>query len=538
MIYSDSITIMPTRPHTSSAREEKLIDSYIQSTVQFKTNLRFTEVNSVSAASLSPSVLLIGPEDELKQPSVHKLPFYSPVVAEAINRIKEGQTISLLTQLPGSDRFITVIVVAVTKKATRNNCPFRPECYGAALKGAIGSLPGEGEQTLDVFVRAAAGADVPVTAGIARGCPHSFTEQKGGAEKSFLNQRVKVNVIFSHRTAPVDELERLATSVQLCQRLVDAPTDILDTVVFTEIAEKYAKELGVQFQAIMGEDLREKGYGGIYGVGKAAEFPPSLVTLHFSNPKAVNGKNVALVGKGLVYDCGGLSLKTPSVHMSNMKTDMGGAAAVFSGFVAVVRAIKAQAANYQNIANLSVTLCLAENAIGPRAFRNDDILRMKSGKTVEVFNTDAEGRICLGDGIFHATNEQDFVPHLLIDMATLTGAQGIATGMRHAAIYANQEEAEQMVLKAGREGGDVCFPVLYCPEYHQEEYTSNHADMRNLMKCNTNAGVSCAGYFVEAHISEKFKGAHVHVDLAFPSSSTDGATGYGVSLLTESLKKL
>lgn len=264
-------------------------------------------------------------------------------------------------------------------------------------------------------------------------------------------------------------------------RLVDTPTNTLDTIVFAEIAEAYAKQLKCEIEVIKGEALREAGYGGIYGVGQGAQYPPHLVTLRYTNPmvkKSDEGehahgekshiRNVALVGKGIVYDCGGLALK-PAEHMTNMKTDMGGAAAVFCGFIALVRSIQqhrnssANECPYHNLHHISVTLCLAENAIGPNAFRNDDILVMKSGKTVEVMNTDAEGRIVLGDGVFHATNEQPFVPDVLMDMATLTGAQGIATGEHHAAIYVNECDAEHMVLQAGNQCGDTCYPVLYCP---------------------------------------------------------------------------
>lgn len=176
---------------------------------------------------------------------------------------------------------------------------------------------------------------------------------------------------------------------------------------------------------------------------------------------------MALVGKGIVYDCGGLALK-PAQHMTNMKTDMGGAAAVFCGFIALLRSIQTHNAStngssYNHLHHLSVTLCLAENAIGPKAYRNDDILVLKSGKTVEVMNTDAEGRIVLADGVFYASNEQSFVPDVVMDMATLTGAQGIATGEHHAAIYVNECDAEHLVLQAGNQCGDTCFPVLYCP---------------------------------------------------------------------------
>ncbi|GET86673.1 metallo-peptidase, clan MF, Family M17 [Leishmania tarentolae] len=262
---------------------------------------------------------------------------------------------------------------------------------------------------------------------------------------------------------------------------------------------------------IKGEELREKGYNGIYAVGMCAQYPPHLVTLRYKNPNAAAGaKNIAMVGKGIVYDCGGLALKS-AAHMTNMKTDMGGSAGVFCAFIAVVRSMKAQKTHFNHIANISVTLCMAENAIGPNSYHNDDVVVMKSGKSVEVMNTDAEGRMVLGDGVHYATAEQDFVPDLLIDMATLTGAQGIATGSKHAGIYASDVGAEKDMVHAGLQSGDLCYPVLYCPEYHEEVYKSPCADMRNVANSPASAGSSCGGYFVEQQLNERFKGPFVHV---------------------------
>ncbi|CCW68337.1 unnamed protein product [Phytomonas sp. Hart1] len=221
-----------------------------------------------------------------------------------------------------------------------------------------------------------------------------------------------------------------------------------------------------------------------------------------------------------------------------MKTDMAGAAAVFCGFLAVVGGMKLKPDRYKHIRHISVTLCLAENAISAQSYRNGDIVFMKSGKSVEVINTDAEGRIVLGDGVYHASSEQSFVPDILINMATLTGAQGVATGTKHAALYVNDADFEQALLKAGRQCGDTCFPVVYSPEHHKPQFKSKFADMTNLMPTGTDGGVSCGGYFVESHLSEKFTGIFAHVDLAFPSFNNSGATGFGVNLIPEYLKSL
>jgi probable aminopeptidase NPEPL1 len=152
-------------------------------------------------------------------------------------------------------------------------------------------------------------------------------------------------------------------------------------------------------------------------------------------------------------------------------------------------------------------------------------------------NTDAEGRIVLGDGVYYATGEQDFIPDEVINMATLTGAQGVATGSKHAGVYVSEAKQEAEIVEAGLASGDVCFPILYCPEAHEEVYSSPVADIRNIANSPASAGASCGGYFVEQMMHERFKGAFVHVDIAFPSSNKTGATGYGVSLVAEYLRK-
>ncbi|EPY22227.1 aminopeptidase [Strigomonas culicis] len=215
--------------------------------------------------------------------------------------------------------------------------------------------------------------------------------------------------------------------------------------------------------------------------------------------------------------------------MTNMKTDMGGSAAVLGAFLALV---SAPGGLPPAVGELSCTLCVAENAIGSRAYHNDDIVLLKSGKSVEVMNTDAEGRIVLADGIYHASGELPVTPDVIIDMATLTGAQGVACGLRHAGLYSNEGGAEAALLAAGRRSGDTCWPVLYCPEYHAANYVSPCADLRNIQNGKPDASVSLGGYFVEANLAPRFKGALLHVDLAFPSFDTAGATGFGVALAT------
>ena len=219
----------------------------------------------------------------------------------------------------------------------------------------------------------------------------------------------------------------------------------------------------------------------------------------------------------------------------SMKRDMGGAAAIFSAFCCA-----AQTGVVKN-QKLYAILCLAENAVSPEATRPDDVQTFLSGKTVEINNTDAEGRLVLADGCCHAI--QFLKPSILIDMATLTGAQGFATGRHFGAIYANADGLEQLAIQAGKETGDLLFPVPYAPEFFRPEFKSAVADMKNSMADRLNAHVSCAGQFINNHIesyAEQWSGQWAHIDMAYPveDKSTEKATGYGVSLLYSILEKL
>jgi len=164
---------------------------------------------------------------------------------------------------------------------------------------------------------------------------------------------------------------------------------------------------------------------------------------------------------------------------------------------------------------------------------------MYSGKTVEVNNTDAEGRLVLADGVAYAVKHLN--PKVVVDMATLTGAQGISTGNRIGAIYTNDEDLERLAVKAGKTSGDLVHPMPYAPEFHRPEFKSSIADMKNSVKNRANAQVSCAGQFVANHLGEyEQTGKWLHVDMAFPAFTGDDerATGFGVAFIQALLKEI
>lgn len=324
-------------------------------------------------------------------------------------------------------------------------------------------------------------------------------------------------------TEPLSEneiacFEEAARGVRLAARIVDTPCSEMNVSDFIRETEVIGRDLNIQPKIIRGEELRERGFGGIYGVGKAAAVPPALVVLSYE-PQGAQ-ETIALVGKGIVYDTGGLSIKGKTA-MPGMKRDCGGAAAILGAFYAAVKCGFKQ--------NLHAVFCLAENSVGPNATRPDDIHTLYSGRTVEINNTDAEGRLVLADGVCYA--HRDLKANIILDMATLTGAQGVATGKYHGAILTNNDEWENRSLDAGRKSGDLLAPLVYCPELHFSEFASAIADMKNSVSDRSNAQSSCAGLFVAAHLGFDYPGVWMHVDMATPVHCGERATGYGVALL-------
>lgn len=288
-------------------------------------------------------------------------------------------------------------------------------------------------------------------------------------------------------------------------------------------AEQVAAELeGVKVTVVRGEELNRRGFGGIYGVGKAAVTEPALVVLSHTPANAT--KTIAWCGKGIMYDTGGFSIKTKS-FMPGMKRDCGGAAGILGAFKAAVECGFTE--------NLHAVLCIAENSVGPTATVPDDVHTLYSGKTVEINNTDAEGRLVLGDGVAYA--RKDLKADIVLDMATLTGAQGTTTGQDHAALLTNNAQWEDSAVTAGLQCGEMVYPIIFAPESHFKEFKSAVADMKNSVANRSNAQCSCAGLFIGSHLfDDYFKPSPIiwlHIDMAYPVHVGERATGWGPALL-------
>ena len=411
-----------------------------------------------------------------------------------------------------------VTVGALADAPSRHNSPARAEGIRRLVAGS--GLAGQRHAAVLIVLDDPAHALAAANA-IGRALPTysaKSSQKPAGALAIALVQANGRAIAVDARTRTIVERAREAA------HFVDTPPTELDPAAFGAAAVKVCKGLrGVRVRQIVGDALLRAKLGGIHGVGRCARSAPRLVVAE-AGPR--RGPHIALVGKGITYDTGGLHLKARGA-METMKSDMGGAAAVLGAFAAL--------AAQEPPCRLSLLLCLAENAIGPAAYKPDDVLTLHSGKTVEINNTDAEGRLLLADGCSYAARVLG--ADVVLDAATLTGAQGVATGDLHAAVISNDEAVEQALLAAGRATGDLCWPLPFAPELYRAEFQSPIADMRNSVKNRSNAQVSCAAEFVHWHL-EGTKARWGHVDLAFPAFRGDRGTGFGVALLADAVHRL
>lgn len=425
-----------------------------------------------------------------------------------IERTEPGDTGRVATTWTG-DSPARVSVAVLPEVCSRHNSPSR----AWSISGVVSSGAQKGNVGIVLAVEE---ADHAVAATLAA----ASVLPTYSASSNQLDRTVLLHVLPQRGTAPdVAVLQHAAEAVRMAANLTDRPPNDLGCDAFVASAQDVAKRTGSEITVLRREELRAQGLGGLLGVGKAAEQEPALIVLDHAPQGAT--RSVVWVGKGIVYDTGGLSLKSKT-GMPGMKSDMGGAAAVMSAFEAAVQIGVPH--------RLTAILCVAENAVGPGAIRPDDILKMFSGRTVEVNNTDAEGRLVLADGVAWAAQHR--APTELVDVATLTGAQAVSTGKRHAGLYCNDDGLELRAVHAGRRVGDLVHPLPFSPELFRREFNSAIADMRNSVKDRSNAQTSCAGQFIYNHLTAAgYEGPWLHVDMAGPSVRRNRGTGYGVGLL-------
>jgi leucyl aminopeptidase len=313
-------------------------------------------------------------------------------------------------------------------------------------------------------------------------------------------------------------LERARTSVEavdLVRDLVNVPALDLYPANYADRVQALVEGLPIEVAVWDEEQLVAQGFGGIAGVGQGSTRPPRLVKVSY-HPAAAE-KHIALVGKGITFDTGGLSLKPP-VSMIGMKYDMAGSATVLAAVIA--------AARLDLPVRLTAWLCLAENMPSGVAIRPGDVLTIRGGRTVEVLNTDAEGRLVMADGLVAASEEK---PDAIIDVATLTGAAVVALGNRYTAAMGDERLVDQ-VLQAADAAGEKIWPMPL-PDELRPLLASDIADIANVKPGNTAGGMLVAGVFLKDFIGKDDAGVTIpwaHLDIAGPAQNKDGGYGYTV----------
>ncbi|WP_371496680.1 leucyl aminopeptidase [Kitasatospora sp. NBC_00374] len=308
--------------------------------------------------------------------------------------------------------------------------------------------------------------------------------------------------------AAVERATALGEEMNRARDLINTAPNDLNPKSFAAIAQAAGKEHGLKVEVLDEKALTKGGFGGLMGVGVGSANPPRLVKIAYTHPKA--RATLAFVGKGITYDSGGISLK-PAGHNETMKCDMSGAAAVFAAVVAAKRLGLA--------VNVTGWLALAENMPSGSATRPGDVLRMYGGKTVEVLNTDAEGRLVLADAIVRAGEEN---PDVIVDVATLTGAMVLALGNRTFGVMANDDELRDRLHATAGAVGEQSWPMPLPAELRKGMTDTTVADLANMGE--RMGGGLVAGLFLKEFVAEGIDWAHL--DIAGPAFNEGGPFGY------------
>ncbi|MBU6235786.1 MAG: leucyl aminopeptidase [Alphaproteobacteria bacterium] len=395
------------------------------------------------------------------------------------------------------------------------------EIIGGKLMAAVIALP-----VADVFVEAPGlkPADIAAMASGVRLRCYEFKQYKTKNKEDVLPDTFVFAGGAAHAKA-FATYEKLAAGVHWARDLSNEPPNVLYPESYARRVTAKLKPLGVKVSVLDDKALTKMGFGAMMAVGKASEHLPRLVLLEYKGPKAKAGKPVALVGKGITFDTGGYSLKSGD-GMVDMKYDMAGSAAV-AGAMYALAASKAPV-------HVVAALALAENMISDEGYRPDDILTSLSGQTIQVTNTDAEGRLVLCDAMWHV--QQTYKPRAMVDIATLTGAAMVALGEEYAGVFTNDEALLGQLRAASLKTGDKIWHMPLDKSF-DKAMDSHVADMRNAAATRF-GGSSTGAAFLQRFVQKGVAWAHIDMAPVMVNKSDTalgprGATGFGARLLAD-----
>ena len=319
----------------------------------------------------------------------------------------------------------------------------------------------------------------------------------------------------------IDYSYLLCNCVNLSRSLVNEPGNVINPSTLSEISHTIADDLGLSCEILDLPQLKKMGMGGVIAVGQGSSVTPKFIHISYIPEKPKD--KIAIIGKGITFDSGGLSLK-PANHITHMKTDKAGACTVLSAMIFIAR--------YKPDVEVHCIVAACENMPSGTAQRPDDIIKMMDGKTVEVVNTDAEGRLTLADAISFACK---LGVNKIIDLATLTGACVVALGEHTAGVMGNDEEFIDTIIKTSKKTGERMWYLPFDKDM-EDKLKSDVADLKNVG--DGYGGAITAGMFLEKFVKDGIK--WVHIDIAGPSFTEKGwgynpkgGTGFGLRTVVE-----
>ncbi len=409
-----------------------------------------------------------------------------------------------ITKIATAGRLTAPLIVAVGIGPVQDGAPPDGEALRRAAGAAVRALASAKPRQVALALPASNDAEAEAVGLGALLGGYVFSRYRANGHQP----TTELTILGGASAAAVRRARTLADAVMLVRDLVNTGPSHLFPAAFAAEAERIAGTSGLDIEVLDERALADGGYGGITGVGQGSVRPPRLVRLAYSPPGAT--KTVVFAGKGITFDSGGLSLKPPKA-METMKSDMGGAAAVLA-------ALQALAALGPAV-NVVGYMPLAENMPSGTAQRPSDVITIFGGTTVEVLNTDAEGRLVLADAL--ARSEADS-PDLLVDVATLTGAQLVALGPRISGVMANDDDVRDGVVDAFRRAGEMAWPMPL-PDELRKGLDSPVADLANVTG-ERHGGMLVAGLFLKEFVPPGVRWAHL--DIAGPSFHEGEPYGY------------
>lgn len=362
----------------------------------------------------------------------------------------------------------------------------------------------------------------------------ALANQVGDAYKSDIKKRPLKEIHFWVPAAAVRKYRGLAGQVQticmgthLARQWVNAPANEQRPPDLARQISRLARKAGLAVTVMGPKELKAERYGALQAVTAGSDSPARMLWLEHRPQKA--GRPIVLVGKGVTFDSGGLNLKTGR-SLADMKMDMAGAAVVAAVLITVAR--------LKSPLHIVGAIPIVENMVSGSATRPGDIITSRSGKTIEIGNTDAEGRLILADAMDHAIEK--YHPQAIVDIATLTGACLVALGDKIAGVFSNEDALAEAIVKAGRKTGERCWRLPLPPDY-KKMLKSNFADLKNIGSTRWGGAITAALFLEEFAAKNRW----VHIDIAGPAYAQKetplgpaGGTGFGVRLLLDYLNQI